>query len=160
MTTAEALAYVEDRGVVLVSARGPVPRLTEAIIDEPIKGSWWAHPRSHQIFAVLQGVTGSEDVLVCRLVDDKVTLVHRRLWPALVRLASRFPPHRLAKVREKHTRLGYHVSREIPFPEWVPDEVMESSKAIGEQDAFTSLGSWSLAPRPVLEQPRRRGRPR
>jgi hypothetical protein len=160
MTSADALAYVKDRGVVLVSAKGPVPRLTEAIVDERIKGSWWAHPRSHQIFAVLQAVTGSEDVLVCRLVDGKVTLVHRRLWPALVRLASRFPPHRLAKVREEHTRSGHHVSREIPFPEWVPDEVMESAKAIGEQDAFISLGAWSLAPGPVLEQPRRRTRSR
>src|SRR6266478_1216837 len=102
MTSADALAYVKDRGVVLVSAKGPVPRLTEAIVDEPIKGSWWAHPRSRQIFAVLQAVTGSEEVLVCRLVNDKVTLVHRRLWPALVRLASRFPPHRLAQVREEH----------------------------------------------------------
>ena len=145
MTPAEALAYVQDRGVVLVSAKGPVPRLTEAIIDERIEGSWWGHPRSRQIFAVLQAVTSSEDVLVCRLVDGKVTLVHRRLWPALVRLAPRFPPDRLAKVREEHTRLGRHVSREIPFPEWVPAEVFESAKRIGDQEAFARLGPWSLA---------------
>jgi hypothetical protein len=74
MTAAEALAFVQQHGVVLVAARGPVPRLTEAIIDEPIKGSWWAHPKSHHIFAILQAVTDSEVVLVCRLVDGKVTL--------------------------------------------------------------------------------------
>ena len=31
-----------EHGIVLVSAKGPAPRLTEAIIGKPIKGSWWA----------------------------------------------------------------------------------------------------------------------
>jgi hypothetical protein len=35
MTAVEALAFVEAHGVVLVSAKGPVPRLTEAIAGEP-----------------------------------------------------------------------------------------------------------------------------
>ena len=52
-TSEEALAFVREHGVVLVSAKGTVPRLTEAIIGEPIKGSWWAHPQSHHIFTVL-----------------------------------------------------------------------------------------------------------
>jgi hypothetical protein len=72
MTPAEAIAFVEKHGVVLMSAKGSVPRLTEAIINEPIKGSWWGHPRSHEIFAVLQTVADSSDVLVCRLIDGKV----------------------------------------------------------------------------------------
>jgi hypothetical protein len=92
MTLEEAVAFVREHGVVLASAKGTVPRLTEAIVDEPIKGSWWAQPKSYQIFALLQAVTESEDILVCRLADGKVTLVHRRLWPALVRVAERFPP--------------------------------------------------------------------
>ena len=50
MTAAEALAFIEQRGVVLASAKGPVPRLTEAIAGEPIKGSWWGHPKGQQIF--------------------------------------------------------------------------------------------------------------
>src|SRR5260221_254340 len=79
MTAAKAIAFVRQHGVVLVSGKGAVPRLTEAIVDEPIKGSWWAHPKSHHIFAILQAVTDSEDILVCRLVDGKLTLVHRRL---------------------------------------------------------------------------------
>ena len=76
----EALAFV-GHGVVLVR-RAPF-LAAEAIVGEPIKGSWWAHPQSHHIFAVLTAVTESEQVLVCRLVDGKVTLVHRRLWPRL-----------------------------------------------------------------------------
>src|SRR5260221_7244204 len=119
MNAEDAMAFVRQHGVVLASAKGAVPRLTEMLVGEPIKGSWWAHPKSHQIFAILQAVTDSGDILVCRLVDGKVTLVHRRLWPALVRAAGRFPPTRIARVREEHTPSGRHMSHEIAFPKWV-----------------------------------------
>ena len=158
MTAAEAIAFVRQHGVVLASAKGAAPRLTEAIAGEPIKGSWWAHPKSHHIFAILQAVTDSEDILVCRLVDGKLTLVHRRLWPALVRVADRFSATRIAKVREEHTLSGHHVSRQVPFPKWVPTEVKEQAKGIGEQEALTALGPWMLLPNPSLEATRRKRR--
>src|SRR5688500_16488597 len=120
MTADEALSFVEKQGVVLVSAKGGVPSLTEAIVGEAIKGSWWSHPRSHQIFAILEVLTESEDILVCRLVQGKVTLVHRRLWPALVRVAKRFPAAQIAQVRQEHTPSGKHENHEVPFPKWVP----------------------------------------
>ena len=158
MTTAEAIAFVRKHGVVLVSAQGAVPRLTDAIAGEPIKGSWWAHPKSHHIFAILQAVTESEDILVCRLVDGKLTLVHRRLWPALVRVADRISATRIAKVRDEHTPSGRHVSREVPFPKWVPIEVKEQAKSIGEQEALTVLGPWTLLPKPSLKGTSRKRR--
>jgi hypothetical protein len=143
MTLDEALAFIEEHGVVLVSAKGPVPRLVEAIAGEPVKGSWWAHRKSHQIFAILQAVCESQEILVCRLIDGKLTLVHRRLWPALVRVARRFPAHRLAKVREEHTASGRHVSREIAFPQWVPNEVKALAEGMDEDAARAALGPWS-----------------
>ncbi len=156
MTIEEAMAFIRQHGVVLASAKGAVPRLAEVIVDGPIKGSWWAHPKSHQIFAILQAVTDSEDILVCRLVDGKVTLVHRRLWPALVRAAGRFSPTRIAQVREEHTPSGHHVSREVPFPKWVPADVREQAKNIGEQEALIALGPWTLLPNPSLKGTRRK----
>ena len=143
MTAAEALAFVENHGVVLVSAKGPVPRLTEAIAGEPIKGSWWGHPKGQQIFAVLEAVTESEDILVCRLVKGKITLVHRRLWPALVRLADRLRPEQIAKIRQEHTPSGRHVNKETPFPQWVPSAVMKQAKHMSEDDALAELGEWT-----------------
>ncbi len=160
MTAAEAIAFVRQHGVVLASAKGVVPRLTEVIVDEPIKGSWWAHPKGHQIFAILQAVTDSEDILVCRLVDGKLTLVHRRLWPALVRVADRFSATQIAKVREEHTPSGHHVSREVPYPKWVPTEVKEQAKGIGEEEALTALGRWTLLHNPSLKRTRRKRRAR
>jgi hypothetical protein len=141
-TTQEALAFVREHGVVLASAKGPAPRLTEAIVGEPIKGSWWAHAQSHHIYAILKAVTESEQVLVCRLINGKITLIHRRLWASLVRLANRFAPEQLAQVREEHTPSGRHVSRAVPFPQWVPPEVAAQAKTIGEQEALAAFGSW------------------
>jgi hypothetical protein len=50
MTTTEALAFVRRAGVVLESARGPVPSLAETIAGERIRGSYWAHPQGTTIF--------------------------------------------------------------------------------------------------------------
>jgi len=147
MTAAEAISFIEEHGVVLASAKGPVPRLTETIVNEAIKGSWWAHPKSHQIFAILQAVADSEDVLVCRLVNGKVTFIHRRLWPAVVRVAKRFPSARIAQVHEEHTASGRHVTREVPFPQWVPPEVVKRAKGMSEKEALSSLGPWASSSR-------------
>jgi len=154
MTAAEAISFIKEHGVVLASAKGPVPRLTEAIVNEPIRGSWWAHPKSHHIFAILQAVEDSKDVLVCRLVEGKVTFIHRRLWPALVRVAKRFPPAQISQVHEEHTASGRHVTQEVPFPKWVPPEVAERAKGMSEKEALDSLGPWSLRKTPTRRSSR------
>lgn len=139
----QVLAFIETHGVVLASAKGPVPRLAEAIAQGPITGSWWAHPESHKIFSALQAAADSRDVLVCRLVRGKVTFVHRRLWPALVRVAKRFPPERIAQVHEEHTASGRHAVREVAFPDWVPADIARRAKSLSEQQALESLGAWA-----------------
>jgi hypothetical protein len=141
LTAGEALAFVRTHGIVLASARGPAPRLAEAIVGAPIKGSWWAHPDSHRIYAIFEQLADSPDLLICRLVEGKVTFVHRRLWPALARLASEFQPDRVCRVRQEHTPSGRHVNREVPFPQWVPPEVMAEARALTEQQARDALRS-------------------
>jgi hypothetical protein len=141
MNAEKAMAFVRDHGIVLVSAKGPVPRLTEAIAAGPIKGSWWAHPKSHEIFSVLQKLADSPDILVCRLVEGHVTYVHRRMWPALVKMASRFRQDRLAQVSEEHTPSGKHVSHTVAYPQWVPREVLEEARLLTERQATELLGA-------------------
>jgi hypothetical protein len=80
---------------------------------------------------------------MCRLVGGKVTLVHRRLWPALVRCAKRFPAERIAKIREEHTKSGRHATTETAFPKWVPAEIKKLAKEIREDDALHALGAWA-----------------
>jgi hypothetical protein len=60
----------------------------------------------------------------------------------LVRLAKDFDPGRLAQVHQEHTRGGYHIKRDIPFPQWVPPDVMQEAQRLSEQqarEAFAAL---------------------
>lgn len=145
MTFEQAMAFIREHGIVLAAARGPVPRMAEVIAGEPIKGSWWAHSKGHQIFAIFQQLADSPDILVCRFVDGKVTFVHRRLWPALVRLADRFEPARLAQVHQEHTAKGHHEAHEVPYPQWVPEGVFEEAKRFGAEEALAMLGPSALS---------------
>ena len=145
VTPEEALAFVRAHGVVLESAAGPVPSLAAEIAGESVRGTWWSHPRSHEIFRVTRAVRDSPDVLVCRLVAGKITFVHRRLWRALVAAAASFEPARLARVREVHTQSGRHVTQETTFPEWVPPAVLREASVLPREEALAALGEWSRA---------------
>jgi hypothetical protein len=138
----EALAFVERHGVVLQAARGPVPSLAEAVAGGPIRGSWWGHPRGREIFHAAEVVCESSTVLVCRLVSGKVTYVHRRLWPALVKLASRFSRQQLSRVWDEHTASGAHRARSEAFPRWVPPEVMKLAEELSVTEAERILSPW------------------
>jgi hypothetical protein len=141
MTSRQALAFVRKHGVVLEAARGSAPSVAEFIAGAPVRGNWRSHPRSHEIFAVTRTIRDSDDVLVCRLVNGKVTFVHRRLWPALVRIANRFPSARLSQVREIHTTHGHHVTRDVPFPSWVPRSVHAAAKALSKEAALAKFAA-------------------
>lgn len=160
MDAAGALELVESLGVVLVAAKGPVPRLTEAIAGEPIVGSWWGHPKGHEIYDVLQDVTASADVLVCRAVGGKVTLVHRRLWPALICAADQLGTERLARVEQEHTDMGHHVNHETPFPQWADAASMAAAASMTLHEALRQLGPWASVPtrRPARRSPTPRER--
>jgi hypothetical protein len=137
----DVMAALVEHGMLLESARGPLPNVAELIAGEPIKGSWWGHPQGHAIFNELQLLDGSPDVVRLRLVRGKVTLVHRRLWPALARAADHFAPKQLAALREEHTPSGAHRVVEQPFPEWVPVDVMRAAKQMSIDDAIAQLPS-------------------
>jgi hypothetical protein len=131
--------WVREQGMVLQSAHGPLPNLAEYVAGAPIRGSWWGHAAGHAIFAALNQVRDSPDVVALRLVNGKVTLVHRRLWPALVRVADRFPATRLAAIEEEHTASGAHMTFDIPFPEWVPPEDVAAAAELSVAAALAQL---------------------
>ena len=139
MTPEEAIAFIGRHGVVLEAASGTLSSLVEAIAGGAIRGNWWSHPRSKEIFGITRAVRASGDILVCRLVCAKITLVHRRLWPALVRCADRFQPGQLARLSEQHTRSGRHVVESEPFPDWVPPAVLMQSRRLSERTALDAL---------------------
>lgn len=140
MTPEQALAFVEANGIVLESARGAVPTLAAVVAGEEIRGSWWSHPRGQEIFQLTRALRRSPEILVCRLVDGKISYVHRRLWPAVARLADDLQPARVSAVEEVHTARGSHEVRETPFPDWVPGEVLEEARELSREDAVAQIG--------------------
>lgn len=142
LTVRQALAFIREHGVVLEAARGPVPSLAACIAGEPVRGSWWSHPRGREIFAVTRAVRGSDEILVCRFIAGKITFVHRRLWPALVRASDHLAAERLARLREIHTASGRHGIEEVPFPDWVPSSVGAAARRLSEEAALAALAAW------------------
>jgi len=139
---AQALAFVAEHGVVLVSAKGAAPWLTDAIAGAPVEGSWWGHAQGQRIFTILEAVKASDQVLVCRLINGKLTLVHRRLWPLLARIADRLQPQQLARVKEEHTAGGRHASIETPFPDWMPADLIAQAGTATLEQALAVFGHY------------------
>jgi hypothetical protein len=140
VTVKDAVAFIAEHGIVLERARGPRPNLVERIAGGTVAGSWWAHPRANEIFAILSAVRDYPDIVACRLIDGKVTLIHRRVWPALVLLAREFPVDRLAAITERHTPGGKHVAEEIPWPKWVPPDVKEKAQTLTTERSIVIFG--------------------
>ena len=140
MTAEEAFDLVEKCGILLESARGPIPNLVESIVGSPVGGSWWGHPRSHEIFTITRTVRESPNILVCRLVGGKITYVHRRLWPALARLSHEIPPESLASITEVHCPSGRHEVTETPLAEWLPENVQAEAARLSSDEARREIG--------------------
>ena len=149
MTGDEALRFIEQHGVVLEAARGPVPSLADAALGAERRGSWWGHPQGKAFFWLTRQVRTSKNILVCRLVDGKITYVHRRVWPALVRLAPTIEAARLAAIHEVHTALGAHRVQRTAFSKWVRPDVRAEAALLSEADALAQIGPLArLASRP------------
>lgn len=89
---AAALAALAEHGVLLGSAKGPVPNLADTIARETIRGSRWAHPRGHAIFEALTVIADHSDVKCFKLVSTgtgkrkhaRVTFEARRVLAAVL----------------------------------------------------------------------------
>jgi hypothetical protein len=85
--TLGVLREIERRGLLLVT--DPVlPSVTTVVAGEPVRGSWWSHPKAHEIYAVLQSLEEERSVMLVKLVSKKETFVHESLWPELFVIAT------------------------------------------------------------------------
>jgi hypothetical protein len=108
MSCDEVRRELERLGLLLLQDK-QLPSVATIFAGGPISGSWWSHPRSHEMFWCL--ATLEEVAVVTRLVKGKVTYVHRRLWPALA--AAGVPIE-----DEVHTASGRHEKRIEPADAW------------------------------------------
>ena len=152
MKDAEILELLRRSGALLESARGSVPNVAELVAGQEIQGKWWSHTSAHRIFRVTRFLRSSPDVLTCCLLNGKITFVHRRLWPALVRLADRLDVAGLASVRDIHTDRGSHRRETTAFPDWVPPDILEAAASLSESEARAALAG-VLLPTPPAAPP-------
>jgi hypothetical protein len=89
------LAALERQGLLML--QDPVlPSAVAILAGGPVRGSWWSHPAANEMFRVLEEAARHPDVTTCKLIGGKVTLVHRRLWPALLAVATSGEPWQTA----------------------------------------------------------------
>jgi hypothetical protein len=138
-----ALSFVETNGIVLESAHGRVPTFADFVAGERVS-RWWSHPKGRLIFKLTRELRDSPDVLTCRFIDNKITYIHRRLWPALVKLSNELDTSNLGAIREEHLPGGKHELRVTEFPHWVPAEVLTESKRLPLSDARSLLAPFAL----------------
>ncbi|HEY5437996.1 MAG TPA: hypothetical protein VIJ99_03770 [Acidimicrobiales bacterium] len=131
--------WVEEQGVVLQSARGPIPNVAEFIAGEPIRGSWWGHAAGKMIYEILNVLDDDKDIVTTRLVNAKITLLHARVWPAIVRVSARLGTQRLSAIHQEHTESGAHRNHEELYPRWVPADAITAATKLSETEAFGLL---------------------
>jgi hypothetical protein len=85
------LAAVEELGLLLVQDKA-LSNAVEILVGGPVSGSWWGHPEGKRVYAALETITAHPDVLVAKLIARKLTLIHRRLWPAFLAVANAREP--------------------------------------------------------------------
>jgi hypothetical protein len=81
-----------ERDGLLLQADAALPSVVGIVAGGPVRGSWWGHPAGRAIHGVNVAMANRDDVVAAKLVDGKVTLVHRRLWPALLAVAQSGEP--------------------------------------------------------------------
>jgi hypothetical protein len=84
--TDAALSQLAEYGLLLESDP-QLPCLTAIVAGGPIRGSWWGNPAARGTYDVLLALEDHPDALRTKLVNGKVTYVHRTLWPALLGVA-------------------------------------------------------------------------
>jgi hypothetical protein len=85
-STCGPLVALETGGLLLLQDKA-FPNVVTIVTGESLHVSWWAHPLGHVVFRCANEIAAHPDVLVSKLLDGKVTFVHRRLWPALLAIA-------------------------------------------------------------------------
>jgi hypothetical protein len=89
--TSNILDALSTAGLLLVQDKRLLNVVT-LLTGEAFSKSWWSHPKGRLIFAVMSDLSEHPDVLFSKLLNGKVTLVHRRLWPAFLSAAMANEP--------------------------------------------------------------------
>jgi len=98
VTFTEIFAELKNTGILMVTDK-LLPSVVAMIVGEPIRGSWWGHPKSHDIFNINVRLAEHPDVIAIKLVSGKNTFVHRKLWSAVIAIGNSNEDWQLNKLK-------------------------------------------------------------
>ena len=93
-STKRVLDILSEKGLLLLQDK-QLPNVVSIVTGETLRSSWWSHAKGQLIFNVLSELSEHGDVLFLKLLGGKVTLIHRRLWPALLTIVAKAAPWQL-----------------------------------------------------------------
>jgi len=86
-----------------------LPSAVGIITGESVPGSWWSHPRAHEIFRKLEELDAA---IATKLIGGKVTFVHPKLLPALAAVGAAREPWQMHGLSPAARKLLALVDRE------------------------------------------------
>ena len=173
--TARMREVLRSNGLLLL-ADNALASVAGLVAGEPIKGSWWAHPLSHEIFAVSQELQDDPDAAMLKLVNGKTTFVHRNLWQVLYTIATAHERWQmegvssaaktlLEKVDECSSARADEIAGRKPLKEVRPDLALLEARLLvfaGEEHTeagahLKRYGTWAHWAKGVSFKPRKEG---
>src|SRR5258706_3548079 len=133
-TPREALRWIRRHAIATMTPTRRFQSLVTEVVGGPVRGSWWSHPKGQVIFRLGESLHDSADVLTAKLVDGKITLLHRALWPALARFVM--DPIRR---RETMARLSPVAKKRLRAVERLGSLQLEKSTLAGSKELELSL---------------------
>jgi hypothetical protein len=137
------LAKLQEHGL-LLQTDANLPNVCALVAGAPVRGSWWAHPRSHEIFRVNCQLAAHPDVLVTKLISGKITYLHRALWPAIVAIGRAREPWQIERLSHDARNLLAEVDRQpIQTDRRVskPASELETSLLVYSEQFHTDAGA-------------------
>lgn len=110
-TANQVLRSLQTGGLLLLHDKA-FPSVASLVTDETLSASWWSHPRATDVFRVVSEIVKHPDVLLCKLVDGKVTFVHKELWPAVLAIGLAREPWQTRGLSKRASALLDQVERE------------------------------------------------
>ena len=82
-----------------------LPNVATLVAGEKVSGSWWSHKAAQRIFVISETLEDHADVLLLKLVSNKVTFVHRELWGRIYSIGVAREDWQLSKLSPVAKRL-------------------------------------------------------
>lgn len=140
-TLAEARAFVDEHGVVMLASHDVLPSLVTAIAGEHVRGTWWSHAHGKLIFNLASQL--EDYATVAKLVEGKVTFIAPRLVPALLAIVND-PAFRARKMDalddDARALLARAEREEVRGAAKKPREALEKSLLVRAEQVHTDSG--------------------